>query len=335
MWRRLLMSVFILILAISGLALKCDCDKEKEEEIDVDPPVISEVTVTGITESSCTISWITDLISSSQVEYGTTSSYGISTTYDDTRITSHSIELTGLTEGTTYHFRVISYNGESYNHSPVGSSILDNTTYSIDNTFITQAASDIIHIDILNHSSYVETMGYYDIVGEVKNTGVNNLISITITATFYDSSDDFIDTALGYTDVDILIPNQKSPFKIISLNPLVEANMDYYTLEITNVDITEEEPYTGLQILNHSHNIDSSGYYQILGEVKNNGDEVANSTKLVATYYNSDGIVIAAESRATNPWELSIGQTVSFEITLYENSLSTKIDNYVLQAQCS
>ena len=74
-------------------------------QADTTPPTISNVQVIDITETSATITWTTDEPADSTVEYGTTTSYG-STEYDPTLVTSHSITLTGLSPGTTYHFRV-------------------------------------------------------------------------------------------------------------------------------------------------------------------------------------------------------------------------------------
>jgi hypothetical protein len=74
------------------------------------PPVISSPGAGSITTSGATIAWTTDQASDSQVEYGTTALYGSSTTLDSVLVTSHSQALTGLTAGTTYHYRVKSRN---------------------------------------------------------------------------------------------------------------------------------------------------------------------------------------------------------------------------------
>jgi hypothetical protein len=42
------------------------------------------------------------------VEYGVTDEYGSFTTLDTDMVTSHSVELSGLKAGQTYHYRVIS-----------------------------------------------------------------------------------------------------------------------------------------------------------------------------------------------------------------------------------
>lgn len=54
-----------------------------------------------------TIAWATDLSSTSRVDYGPTSSYGLTAT-DGTLTKSHSITLTGLAPASVYHFMVTS-----------------------------------------------------------------------------------------------------------------------------------------------------------------------------------------------------------------------------------
>ncbi len=75
-------------------------------EADTSPPVISEVTVSNVSDASATVSWETNEPATSEVEYGTTSSYGSTTTLDEELVTSHSVSLSGLDEDTTHHYRV-------------------------------------------------------------------------------------------------------------------------------------------------------------------------------------------------------------------------------------
>ena len=73
---------------------------------DITPPLISNIQVdTGATTS--TITWTTDELADSQVNYGTTASYGTNS-LDSTKTLSHSIFLSSLVPNTTYHYRVVS-----------------------------------------------------------------------------------------------------------------------------------------------------------------------------------------------------------------------------------
>jgi len=73
---------------------------------DITPPVISEVDVSDRSESTATISWVTDEPATGRVEYGTTDAYGLTTPSDEELTTSHNITLTGLEPDITYYFRV-------------------------------------------------------------------------------------------------------------------------------------------------------------------------------------------------------------------------------------
>ncbi len=73
---------------------------------DATAPVVSGETTIGVTASSATVGWTTDEPADSQVEYGATTAYGSTTTRDATLSTSHLQTLTGLSAGTTYHYRV-------------------------------------------------------------------------------------------------------------------------------------------------------------------------------------------------------------------------------------
>lgn len=94
-------------------------------------PSISNVNVGSITQTSAVVTWSTNESSDSQVEYGTTTSYGSTTSVQQTGgVTSHSVTVSGLTKGTTYHFRVISKDSAG------------NKTTSSDFSFTTTGSSD-------------------------------------------------------------------------------------------------------------------------------------------------------------------------------------------------
>jgi hypothetical protein len=73
-------------------------------------PAISGTSVSSISITGAMVSWTTDVGSTSQVEYGTTTAYGTLTTLNSSMVTSHSVSLTSLITGTLYHYRVRSKN---------------------------------------------------------------------------------------------------------------------------------------------------------------------------------------------------------------------------------
>ena len=75
---------------------------------DTTAPAISAVNSSSLTVSGATITWSTNEAATTQVKYGLTEEYGLGTTEVTSLVTSHSVDLTGLRAGKTYHYQVIS-----------------------------------------------------------------------------------------------------------------------------------------------------------------------------------------------------------------------------------
>lgn len=104
---------------------------------DPTPPVITDVSVSRITDGIALVMWTTDDPATSQVEYDFVPHYGQSTEEDDTKLTSHSVWVSGLTPSTSYHFRVRSVNAAGL------------ASYSDDIPFVTLPLSNTITVDEL------------------------------------------------------------------------------------------------------------------------------------------------------------------------------------------
>jgi hypothetical protein len=103
-------TVFTISLVILSLFL-FSCSKKEKLTALIVGPVISAVATSNITSSGLTITWTTDVASSSKVYYGTTTSFASSTTEKDTgssRTKNHSVTLSGLTANTLYYYYVVS-----------------------------------------------------------------------------------------------------------------------------------------------------------------------------------------------------------------------------------
>lgn len=75
-------------------------------EEDLTPPLITDIGV-ATDEASATITWTTDEVATSIVDYGLTGSYTDSVS-DPAFTAAHSVVVTGLTPGTLYHFEIVS-----------------------------------------------------------------------------------------------------------------------------------------------------------------------------------------------------------------------------------
>jgi len=99
---------------------------------DTTPPVISGITASNVTGLGATITWTTNEGATSKVEYGTSTAYGSSSATGTTLVTSHSRTLSGLSDATTYHYRVVSQDTAG------------NTETSGNNTFTTSNVADTV-----------------------------------------------------------------------------------------------------------------------------------------------------------------------------------------------
>ncbi|WAM22590.1 MAG: FxLYD domain-containing protein (plasmid) [Candidatus Methanoperedens sp.] len=167
---------------------------------------------------------------------------------------------------------------------------------------------------ILSNSNYTDTLGYYTVVGEVQNNLNSNIQFVKITAAFYDANNTVIGTDFTFTDINILKPNQKSPFELSTFPDKI--NPTKYKLSLA-YSITNIQPFAGLQILSNSSQIDQLGYFKIVGEVKNNGLNSSTFVKVVATYYNSSNIVIGKSFTFTDPSMIQINDTAPFELSSF------------------
>ncbi|MGV8847907.1 MAG: Ig-like domain-containing protein [Propionibacteriaceae bacterium] len=97
---------------------------------DTTPPVISGVTSRDVNQNGATVSWTTNEPATSQIDYGTTVSYGSSTALNTSLDTAHTQVIAGLAANTTYHYRVRSTDAAG------------NSAASGDLTFATPAGPD-------------------------------------------------------------------------------------------------------------------------------------------------------------------------------------------------
>ena len=116
---------------------------------------ISAVTATKTT-TTATITWTTAVPANSQITYGTTTSYGSSSALNSSLVTTHSVTLTSLTAGTTYHYRVLSADSNGV------------LVTGLDNVFTTPAAA--ISVSVSPTTATVASGGTQQFSAQVTNT---------------------------------------------------------------------------------------------------------------------------------------------------------------------
>lgn len=194
---------------------------------DTTPPVISSVSAGSITSSAASISWTTDEQADTQVEYGTTSSYGQTTTLNSSLSTSHSATLSSLSSSTLYHYRVKSRDGSG------------NLSVSTDNTFTTTSPLPTLpQISNLVGSNITSSSAQFT---WTTNIPTNAQIFYGTTSSYGFSSalqDDSLKTTSHSLSISSLLAATAYHFKATSIDALGNststADFSFTTLSVSN-----------------------------------------------------------------------------------------------------
>ncbi len=208
-----------------------------------------------ITQSSARITWTTNELADSRVDYGTTVSYGGSVS-EGTLVANHQIDLTGLVPGTTYHFKAFSSDAAANQASsgdftfttladttpPANVSNLSATpgNQQIALSWTNPADADFAGVRIRRSttgypSSPTSGSAVYDGTATTfTDVGLTNGVLYYYTAFAYDSSGNFASGALASgTPVDAIAPGQVMAFSAkagdaqITLNWTNPADADF------------------------------------------------------------------------------------------------------------
>ena len=90
------------------------------------------------------------------------------------------------------------------------------------------------NIKLSSTNSYVDTIGFYHIVGEVENSSPNSITSVKIIATLYNSNNGVVGTDSAYTNPSDIGPGDKAPFEILVTSASVPTQqIDHYRIVAT------------------------------------------------------------------------------------------------------
>jgi len=194
------------------------------------------------------------------------------------------------------------------------------------------------NVQVLSYSWYVNSAGHFIVVGEVQNDGNSTLMSVNVNATAMDSNGDQLagNSAMAYANY--LDVSQTAPF-YIDLGAANYAGTDWgstvasVSFNVYNTYSTTIQPYQGLSYI-VAFNGTLNGSYEVLGVVRNDGNQTANNVRVVGTFFNSGGTVVAVGYAIVNG-SLSSGNQTQFTVSEFDSSASlvAKISSYSLMVQ--
>jgi parallel beta-helix repeat protein len=265
-------------------------------KIDTKPPVIYNVSSSDVTGSSAIITWATDEPSTSQVEYGLTTSYGSSTTLDINLVTSHSQIITGLTINTTYHYRVQSKDAA------------DNEIVSGDYTFTTTVAGDSIFSDI-----FVEA---------ITDTSAKVYWSTDIPGTSYVKYG--LGTNYGHTSTIDELPRVGHSIALTGLNSGTTYHYQVFTKDIyDNIHVSDDHTLTTLDTFTPS----GKNYY-----VSTSGDDDLNDGLSLENAWRTITHAASQVSAGDTVWIEDGTYDEGGTATVYFNANGTDVNPIIFKA---
>jgi len=195
------------------------------------------------------------------------------------------------------------------------------------------AASAVIQ----NDSAYVDVAGYYHVLGEVSNTGdswlSSGLFGIKVTATLRDQGGNIVDVIPAFLQISRLPPGQSVGFDTVEIDTAKSAQVASYTLTMEYQAVAAFPISLQISSVNAAKN--TLGWFEVMGEVQNDGSKASHYTKVVATFYGSDGKVVYVWFAYTEPTTVEPGMKAPFKISVLSQERSDLITRYSLAAESS
>jgi hypothetical protein len=149
---------------------------------------------------------------------------------------------------------------------------------------------------------------------EITNTSSAPFMETRVVLTLRDAKGSVLDTESGLSPVDILFADQKVPIAIVV--PQEPQGWTAFDVKATGNLATEArlKAYgTALNVLQSKFVADGSNY-KVTGEIKNNGVEPVQFTKVVAGLYNESGTLVGTRDGYAALSDLAPGDTSPFSL---------------------
>ena len=174
-------------------------------------------------------------------------------------------------------------------------------------------------ITIVNHQGILDFAGFFNVYGEVKNTGDTAAQNVYVKITF--TSSEGVDEDEHDTLIRTILPGRKSPFA--GTAGVAGSLVTSYKVELMDLTMPAEELPKVLEIVSAKSEVNFMNNMMITGSLKNNGAETATYTRVYATVYDGPGgtgNVVGVTSCTAQPYNVDPGQTGTFQMGFFVTS---------------
>ena len=185
-------------------------------------------------------------------------------------------------------------------------------------------------VHILDNDTYYvdDVLGLLNVVAEVQNSTADTVNLDGISVRFYDAGGTLLETETAIVVLDNLPPNEKTCFDVELIEP---AGWSYYEIETPSYT-SGGGPFPNLTVLNDSFSVNPSfGFYELVGQIRNDESSTVTDVTLVGTLYNASGEVIGCEPELFDVDTLSPGESDDFDISYLGRDYSD-YDSHIIQA---
>jgi hypothetical protein len=221
------------------------------------------------------------------------------------------------------------------------------TMTSLGLALVPQVSSQPENVKVVSYSWYIDSIGYFIVVGEVQNVGPNTIKSVILSGTVYTMGGEAQASSYTTVYVNYLIPQQKAPFYMeFSPQSSKTGDLSWLSLGVNRVDFTATRAnttssyqYPDLTVVSSSGGVDGEGVYWVSGTVKNSGTQTASNIRVIGTFYNASGTVVAVGyTDSLTPTSLTPSNTASFKVGAFDVNQTEvpsiqKISSYQLLIQ--
>ncbi len=212
---------------------------------------------------------------------------------------------------------------------------------------IQHASGQSENLKVLNYSWYIDNLGSFDVVGEIQNVGPSTIEPVVINGTVYDKDGNVLATSPPtQAYVQYMTPQQKAPFWMgfSTQNSLTGdlswlPTFDHVDFKVYRADVVNAYQYPDLKIQSSSGTVDADGTYWVSGSVQNVGSKTATNVRVIGTFFNSSGTVVAVGyTDVLSPSSLDPSASTSFKVGAFDQnetavSADRKISTYTVMVQ--